>query len=194
MGMVGIEMTSFIALIGAAGISLGMALSGALQHFAGGVLLLVYKPFKVGDFIEAQNYKGNVKEIGIFSTVINTIDNKAVFIPNGPLSSGTIVNYTTEGKRRAEITFGISYSDDIDKAKRIIRSVLDKEPKILKEPEPLIVVSELGASSVNIMIRVWVTVDDFLDVNFYLLESVKKEFDKQGITIPFPQMDVNLKK
>mgnify|MGYP003455038673 FL=1 len=194
MGMIGIEMTSFIALIGAVGISIGMALSGSLQHFAGGVLLLIYKPFIKGDFIEAQGHKGTVKELQIFNTVLNTLDNKVVFIPNGPLSTGTIVNYTREPQRRIDSVFSISYGDDIDKAKSIIQNVIDSNPKILKEPEVVIGVKQLSASSVDIESRVWVNTVDIVDLSFYMNEAVKNEFDKNGITIPFPQMDVNLKK
>ncbi len=194
MGMIGIEMTSFIALLGAVGISIGMALSGSLQHFAGGVLLLIYKPFSKGDFIEAQGHKGTVKELRIFNTVLNTLDNKIVFIPNGPLSTGTIVNYSLEPTRRIDSVFSISYSDDIDRAKNIIKRVIDANDKILKDPEYSIGVKTLGASSVDIESRVWVKNTDLLDLTFFMNEAVKKEFDKEGITIPFPQMDVNLKK
>jgi small conductance mechanosensitive channel len=193
MDMIGIEMTSFIALLGAVGIAIGMALSGSLQHFAGGVLLMIYKPFKRGDFIEAQDQKGTVREVGIFNTIINTVDNKTVFIPNGPLSTGTIVNYTTEDTRRVDLVFGISYKDDIDKAKKILETIMNNDQRILKEPAPVIGVAELAASSVNIALRVWTANADYFDIEFYLKETVKKEFDKQNITIPFPQMDVNVK-
>lgn len=194
MGMIGIEMTSFIALLGAVGISIGMALSGSLQHFAGGVLLLIYKPFSRGDFIEAQGHKGTVRELRIFNTVLNTLDNKIVFIPNGPLSTGTIVNYTLEPTRRIDSVFSISYADDIDKAKNIIISVIESNKLILKEPGYVIGVKTLGASSVDIESRIWVKTEDLIDITFFMNEEVKKEFDKNGITIPFPQMDVNLKK
>jgi small conductance mechanosensitive channel len=194
MGMIGIEMTSFIALIGAVGLSIGMALSGSLQHFAGGVLLLIYKPFKKGDFIEAQGHKGTVRELQIFNTVLNTIDNKVVFIPNGPLSTGTVVNYSTEDKRRIDLVFGIGYRDDIDKAKSVIGAVLKNNPKILTEPPYVIGIKELAASTVNIELRAWVDTDDVVDMGFYLNETIKKEFDKNGISFPFPQMDVHLVK
>lgn len=194
MGMIGIEMTSFIALLGAVGISLGMALSGSLQHFAGGVLLLIYKPFSKGDFIEAQGHKGTVKELRIFNTVMNTLDNKVVFIPNGPLSTGTIVNYTLEPTRRIDTVSSISYGDDIEKAKSIIQNVINSNPKILKIPEPVVGVKQLSASSVDIESRIWVNTVDVVELGFYMNEAVKNEFDKNGITIPFPQMDVNLKK
>lgn len=194
MGMIGIEMTSFIALLGAVGISIGMALSGSLQHFAGGILLLVYKPFKKNDFIEAQGIKGTVEEIGIFNTVLSAIDNKIVYIPNGPLSTGTIINYTARDKRRIDHVYSISYSDSIEKAKSIILSVLKSEPGVINEPEPVIGVSQLAASSVDITVRAWVNTSEFLDIDFLIREKIKKEFDKQGITIPFQQVDVNLKK
>ena len=193
-GMIGIEMTSFIALLGAVGLSIGMALSGSLQHFAGGVLLLIYKPFSKGDFIEAQGHKGTVMELRIFNTVLNTLDNKVVFIPNGPLSTGPIVNYTLESTRRIDSVFSISYADDIAKAKSIILNVINSNEKILKEPVVVIGVKELGASSVNIESRVWVKTDDLVEMTFFMNEAVKNEFDKNGISIPFPQMDVNLKK
>ena len=194
MGMIGIEMTSFIALLGAVGISLGMALSGSLQHFAGGVLLLIYKPFSKGDFIEAQGIKGTVRELRIFNTVLNTLENKIVFLPNGPLSTGTIINYTLEPQRRIDSVFSISYSDDIDKAKDILSKIMNSSEKVLKTPEPVIGVTSLGDSAVNIETRVWVNTNDVVEMTFYLNEIVKKEFDKNGISIPFPQMDVNLKK
>jgi small conductance mechanosensitive channel len=194
MGMIGIEMTSFIAMLGAVGIAIGMALSGSLQHFAGGVLLLIYKPFSKGDFIEAQGHKGTVRELRIFNTVLNTLDNKIVFIPNGPLSAGTIINYTLEPQRRIDALFSISYADDIDKAKNVIMQIIQSNEKILKFPEPVIGVKELAQSSVNLEVRVWVNTQDLIDVTYYLNEKVKLEFDKKNITIPFPQMDVNLKK
>jgi small conductance mechanosensitive channel len=194
MGMIGIEMTSFIALLGAVGISIGMAMSGSLQHFAGGVLLLIYKPFSKGNFIEAQGHKGTVMELRIFNTVLNTLDNKVVFIPNGPLSTGPILNYTLEPTRRIDSVFSISYADDIEKAKSLIMNVINSNEKILKDPVVVIGVKELGASSVNIESRVWVKTDDLVDLTFFMNEAVKNEFDKNGISIPFPQMDVNLKK
>ncbi len=194
MGMIGIEMTSFIALLGAVGISIGMALSGSLQHFAGGVLLLIYKPFSKGDFIEAQGHKGTVRELRIFNTVLNTLDNKIVFIPNGPLSTGTIVNYTLEKQRRIDTVFSISYTSDIDKAKEVLLGIFSSNEKILKDPVPVLGVISLAASSVNIETRVWVKTDDIVEAGFYLNEEVKKQFDLNGISIPFPQMDVNLRK
>jgi small conductance mechanosensitive channel len=192
MQMIGVEMTSFIALLGAAGISLGMALSGSLQHFAGGVLLLVYRPFRAGDFIEAQGHRGTVNEIGIYSTVITTIDNRKVFIPNGPLSTGTIVNFTLEDKRRIEMIFGVSYRDDIDKVKKVLSDVVSGHPMVLQEPKPVIGISELAANCVNFVVRIWVKTTDMIDAEFQIKEVVKKEFEKNNITIPFQQIDVNI--
>ncbi len=192
MTMVGIQMTSFIAILGAAGLAIGLALSGTLQNFAGGVMLLVLKPFKVGDFIEVQGYKGIVNEIQIFSTILKTPDNKVVFIPNGGLATSSLINYSREATRRVDFLFGIGYDDDIDKAKSIVKQVIDSHVKILAEPVPFIVVSELGDSSVNITTRVWVNSADYWEVFFYITEMVKKEFDKQGISIPFPQRDVHI--
>jgi len=188
----GIPMTSFIALIGAAGLAIGMALSGTLQNFAGGVILLILKPFKVGDFIEAQGFMGVVNEIQIFNTILTTTDNKRVIIPNGGLSTGALVNYSAENTRRVDLVFGIGYGDDIDKAKAVINDVIGKCEKILKEPETFIGVVELADSSVNLVTRVWTNTPDYWDVFFYMQETVKKEFDKQGISIPFPQHDVHM--
>lgn len=193
MGMIGIEMTSFIALLGAVGISIGMALSGSLQHFAGGVLLLIYKPFKKGDLIEAQGYTGIVKELRIFNTILNTLDNKTVFIPNGPLSTDVIVNFSMEETRRIDLVFAISYRDKIENAKKILLDVIESDPRILKSPVPVIGVSALAESSVNIEIRVWVKNAEFLETGFSLREAVKHAFDTNGITIPFPQVDVHMK-
>jgi small conductance mechanosensitive channel len=176
------------------GISIGMALSGALQHFAGGVLIMIYKPFKKGDFIEAQGHKGNVMEIRIFNTVLNTIDNKVVFIPNGPLSTGTIVNFSTEDNRRIDMNISVSYKDDVDKTKTILKALIAGESRIHKEPAPLIAVSELGVNAVNVAVRVWVKNSDYMDVNYAFLEAVKKEFDSNGITIPSQQMEISLKR
>src|SRR5258706_1634913 len=194
MGMIGIEMTSFIAVLGAVGLSFGMALSGALQHFAGGVLILIYNPFKKGDFIESLGQKGIVKEIRIFNTVINSVDNKVIYIPNGPLSTGTIINYNAEDARRLDMVVSISYNDNIEKTKSVLNKLILSDARILKSPAPLIGVSELAKSSVNLSVFVWVAPPEYQNVNFDFLESVKKEFDSAGITIPFPQMEINLKK
>lgn len=189
----GVQMTSFIAVLGAAGLAVGMALSGTLQNFAGGVVLLILKPFKVGNYIEAQGYAGTVKEIQIFSTILNTPDKKTIIIPNGPLSSGTVINYSKEPARRVEWIFGISYTDSIDVARDIILEILKADKRILAEPAPMVVVSSLGSSSVNLTTRVWVKSANFWNVFFETQETVKKTFDAKGITIPFPQSDVNLR-
>ena len=188
----GLPMTSFVALIAAAGLAIGMALSGTLQNFAGGVVLLIIKPFKVGDFIEAQGYMGSVNEIQIFNTILTTPDNKRVIIPNGGLSTGAMVNFSSEKTRRVDLVFGIGYTDDIDKAKDVIKSVMNKHKAVLKSPEPFIGVVELADSSVNLVTRIWVNAPDYWGLFFYMQEFVKKEFDKQGISIPFPQHDIHM--
>ena len=190
--MIGVQMTSFIALLGAVGLAFGMALSGTLQNFAGGVIILILKPFKVGDYIEAQGFAGSVKEIQIFHTVLNTPDKKLIIIPNGGLSSGSLINYSAEPTRRVDWTFGIGYSDDIDKAKTTILDVITADQRVLKDPAPFVGVSSLGDNSVNITTRVWVNAPDFWDIFFKMNENVKKEFDKQGISIPFPQHDIHI--
>ena len=190
--MVGIETTSFVAILGAAGLAVGLALQGSLANFAGGVLILMFKPFKVGDVIDAQGFIGTVKEIQIFNTILKTGDNRVVIIPNGKLSNSSLVNINKESTRRVDFVFGIGYGDDIDKAKSIIESVIAQEDRILKDPAHLVVVSELADSSVNFTVRVWVNTPDFWAVNFAMKENVKKAFDAQGVSIPFPQRDVHL--
>ncbi len=190
--MVGIETTSFIAVLGAAGLAVGLALQGSLSNFAGGVLILLFKPFKVGDVIDAQGYIGTVKEIQIFNTVLKTGDNRIVIIPNGQLSNNSLVNINREETRRVDFVFGIGYSDDIDKAKAVLEELVAKDERILKDPAHLIVVSALADSSVNFTVRVWVNTADYWGVNFAMQEAVKKAFDEKGISIPFPQRDVHL--
>ena len=195
MSMIGIEMTSFVALLGAAGLAVGMALSGTLQNFAGGVMILIFKPYKSGDFIEAQGYMGVVNHIDIFNTVLTTVDNRRVILPNGSLSGSSLINYSSEATRRVDFSFGIGYNDDIDKARDVIKAEIAKLPQILTTvngKEPMVVVGELGDSSVNLTTRVWVNSADYWDVNFAMLENVKKAFDKNNISIPFPQTDVHL--
>jgi small conductance mechanosensitive channel len=192
MSMVGIAMTSFVAILAAAGFAIGMALSGTLQNFAGGVMILIFKPFKVGDFIEAQGYIGVVKEIQIFITTVTTVDNKTVIIPNGPLSTGSLINYSTEPTRRIDFTFGIAYGDDVQKARQIIMDIFDKDEYVLKDPAPFIGLVELADSSVNLAVRPWVKGDDYWDAYFQLNEKVYNAFNENGINIPFPQMDVHL--
>ncbi len=193
-GMMGLQVTSFIAVLGAAGLAVGMALQGSLSNFAGGVLILLFKPFKVGDYIKAQGHSGTVHEIQIFNTILKTPDNKTIIIPNGILSNGSMVNYSTESTRRLDFEFGISYEDDIRKAKKTIESVVKKEKRIFKEPPYQIVVGELGDSSVNLILRMWVKKEDYWDIKFDMIESVKYALDKAKIKIPYPQMDVHVKK
>ena len=192
--MVGVEMTSFIAILAAAGLAVGMALSGTLQNFAGGVMILIFKPFKIGDFIDAQGYLGVVKEIQIFNTIITTPDNKTIIIPNGGLSNSSMTNYSTEEKRRVDWTIGIAYGDDVDKARAVIKRLCDEDSRIIKDPEVFIAVSELADSSVNFAVRVWVKAPDYWGVFFDLNENVYKTFGNEGLNIPFPQMDVHVHK
>lgn len=189
---VGIPTTSFVAILGAAGLAIGMAFSGTLQNFAGGVMILVFKPFRVGDFVEAAGFAGVIKEIQIFNTLILTGDNKLIIVPNGSLSTGSLVNYSKMETRRVDFTFGIGYSDDIDKAYAAIRAVVDRNDLILKDPAAFMAVSNLGDNSVDIVVRVWVKSADYWTVFFYMNEFVKKEFDAQGISIPFPQRDIHI--
>lgn len=192
VGMAGVEMTSFIAILGAAGLAVGMALSGTLQNFAGGVMILFFKPFKVGNYIEAQGYSGTVNQIQIFNTILKTPDNKTIIIPNGGLSTGSMINYSTEPKRRVDWTIGIGYGDDTEKARSVMRTMLDNDERILQDPEPFIAVSGLGDSSVNFTVRVWVNAADYWPVFFAFNENVYKTFAKEGLNIPFPQMDVHV--
>lgn len=192
LGMLGVQMTSFIAILGAAGLAVGMALSGTLQNFAGGVMILLFKPFKVGDVIEAQGFLGSVHEIQIFNTILKSPDNKTIIIPNGGLATSAMTNYTTEAQRRVDWTFGIAYGDNVDKAKSIIENLCNQDSRILKDPELFIAISELADSSVNFAVRAWVLTDDYWNVFFEMNEKVYKAFDAEGINIPFPQMDVHL--
>ena len=190
--MIGIETTSFVAIIGAAGLAVGLALQGSLANFAGGVLILLFKPFKVGDVVETQGYLGKVHEIRIFNTVMKTFDNKTIIIPNGAVSGSSIVNFSTEPQRRVDMTFGIGYGDDIKKAKQILQNLVDADSRILKEPAPQIALSELGDSSVNFVVRVWCEAAEYWNIYFEMQEKVKMTFDQEGISIPFPQRDVHL--
>lgn len=192
IGILGVETTSFAAILAAAGLAVGMALSGTLQNFAGGVMILVFKPYKVGDLIEAQGHLGIVKEIQLFVTVLNSLDNKTILIPNGPLSNGSMINYSAEELRRVDWTFGIAYGDDVDKTKAVLQSLMAADARILKDPKPFVEVSELADSSVNFATRAWVKSDDYWDVFFAMNESVYKTFGKEGLSIPYPQMDVHV--
>lgn len=193
LGMVGIEMTSFIAILGAIGLAVGMALSGTLQNFAGGVMILIFKPFKVGDLIEAQGHLGNVKEIQIFITVLLTPENKTVIIPNGNLSNGDLINYTMEGKIRVDLVMGISYTASIKDAKKVLLEIMNAHPKVLQDPAPFVGVLELGDSSVNLAVRPYTKPNEYWDVYFDIYEQGKEALDNANIEIPFPQMDLHVK-
>jgi small conductance mechanosensitive channel len=193
LGNLGVETTSFAAILAAAGLAIGMALQGSLSNFAGGVLIMIFKPFKIGDLIEAQGEKGKVKTIEIFTTKLISAQNKLVIIPNGVLSNGNITNYSTEGFLTVFLTFGVSYDSDIKKTKEILMEVLESQEKVLKDPAPVVVVSELADSSVNFAVRPSVKVEDYWDVYFYTVEQVKKALDEAGIEIPYPHQ-VEIKK
>ena len=192
LGVLGVQMTSFIALLGAAGLAIGLALSGTLQNFAGGVMILFFKYFKVGDYIEAQGHSGTVREIQIFVTVLATPDNKTIIIPNGPLATESLINYSAEPTRRVDWTFGIAYGDDVDSAYAVIRSLIAQDDRILSDPEPFMAVSALADSSVNIVVRAWVNTENYWPVHFRMNEQVYKAFANAGLTIPFPQRDVHV--
>ncbi|WP_018403971.1 mechanosensitive ion channel family protein [Marinobacter gelidimuriae] len=192
--MVGIATTSFIAIIGAAGLAIGLALQGSLGNFAGGVLILIFKPFKVGDVIEAQGYLGSVVEISILYTIVNTFDNRRIIIPNGDLSNSSLTNLSAYPTRRCDMSFGIGYGDDIDKAKATIKRLIEEDERALKDPEPMIVVGGLGDSSVNLTARAWTKSADLWPFYWDMQERVKKAFDAEGISIPFPQRDVHMYK
>ncbi|MGB0404018.1 MAG: mechanosensitive ion channel family protein [Salibacteraceae bacterium] len=192
MSVLGIEMTSFAAILGAAGLAVGMALSGTLQNFAGGVMVLIFKPYEVGDVIEAQGYVGSVKSIQIFNTILNTPDNKVIIIPNGPISTGSLVNFSKEDTRRVDWTVGIGYGDDYDKAKAVMLKFISEDNRIMKTPEPFVALGALADSSVNLTVRVWVNPADYWGVYFDMNEKIYKNFEKEGLNIPFPQMDVHV--
>ncbi len=192
--MVGIQMTSFIAILGAAGLAIGLALSGTLQNFAGGVMILILKPYKVGDYIEAQGEGGIVTEIQIFCTILETLDGRTIILPNAPVSTGIIVNKTTKPQRRVDLTVSIGYNDDIDKTREVLKKLADADKRILNSPMYDILVSELADSSVNFAFRIWVNSSDYWPVYFDMTEKVKKALDENKITIPYPQMDVHVQK
>jgi len=189
---VGIPTASFIAVVGAAGFAIGFALQGSLANFAAGVMLIIFRPFKVGDYIEGGGGGGTVQEVQIFATVLNTPDNKRVIVPNSAITGGSITNYSANGTRRVDLVFGIAYSDDIGKAKGILENILAGDERVLKDPAPTVAVSELGDSSVNFVARPWVNSADYWNVRFDLTEAVKRRFDAEDINIPFPQRDVHL--
>ena len=186
LGKLGVQTTSFAAILAAAGLAIGLALQGSLSNFAGGVLLMIFKPIKVGDLIEAQGEIGVVKEIEIFTTKLTSPDNKEIVIPNGTLSNGNIVNFTSEGKLRVDLTFGVSYDADIKETKDVLMGVLTSNNTILKDPAPTVNVAELADSSVNFAVRPWCTPENYWDVYFETTENVKIALDKAGIEIPYP--------
>lgn len=189
----GIQMTSFVAIFGAAGLAVGLALQGSLSNFAGGVLILTFRPFNVGDFIEvSNNLKGRVDSIQILYTTLLTRDNKKIVIPNGNLSNNSIINYSAQKTRRVELVFGIGYDDDFNDAKRLLGEIVSRHELILDEPAPIIRVGEHGGSSININCYVWCNSENYRDVYYDLLEEAKLTFDREGINIPYPQMDVHL--
>ena len=194
LDQLGVNTTSLIALIGAAGLAIGLALQGSLQNLASGVMLIVFRPFRDGDFVEAGGTMGVVEEIGIFTTKMRTGDNKEVIVPNGQIFGGIIINYSKRDTRRVDMVFGIGYGDDIRKAKGVIEGIISADERILKDPAPLIAVGELADSSVNFNVRPWVKSGDYWGVYFDLNEKIKMAFDENGISIPFPQMDVHLEK
>ncbi len=192
INQLGIQTTSIIAVLGAAGLAIGLALQGSLSNFAAGILIVIYRPYKVGDYIQADNHLGTVDDIQIFSTVLKTPDNKLVIVPNGSIMNGSIVNFSNQDKRRVDIIASCSYEDDIDKVKSVLADILSKDDRILNEPKPRIAVSELADSSVNFIVRPWVKNSDYIDVYYSLLEEIKKRFDQEGIAIPYPQTDVHI--
>jgi len=189
----GIATTSFTAIIAATGLAVGLALQGSLANFAGGVLIMIFKPFKIGDLVEAQGEIGVIKEIEIFTTKLTGLSNKEIIIPNGSLSNGNIVNYSTEGTRRVDFTFGVDYAADIKQTKEVLMNVLTSHPKVLKDPAPGVTVSELADSSVNFAVRPWCKTEDYWTVYFDVTENTKIALDKAGIDIPYPHQ-VNVKK
>jgi len=193
ISQIGIEMTSFVALLGAAGLAIGMAFSGTLSNFAGGVMILVLKPFKVGDLIMAQGEKGIVREIQIFNTYLYTVDNKVIILPNGAVANGNITNYTQAEIRRVDWVISISYGDDVDVAKKALMKFASEDERIEKDPEPYIGVALLNSSSVDLTLRVWTHVDNYNEVFFDMNERIYREFKQLGLNFPFPQMDVHVK-
>jgi len=192
LGQLGIQTASFIAVLGAAGLAVGLALQSSLSNFAAGVMILVFRPFKVGDVIEAAGVIGMVEDLQIFTSQLKTGDNKTVFIPNGKLLSDNVVNYSRKGTRRLDLVIGVSYSDDVRRVKQVLTELLAEDERILAEPAATVAVLEFGDNSVNFAVRPWVAVENYWDVHFATLERIKLRFDAEGISIPFPQRDVHL--
>ncbi|HNX53308.1 MAG TPA: mechanosensitive ion channel, partial [Pontiellaceae bacterium] len=194
LGQLGVQTTSFIAVLGAAGLAVGLALQGSLSNFASGVMIIIFRPFKIGDYVEGGGTGGTVKAIHIFTTTLTTGDNKRVIVPNSKMMGDNIINYSAEGTRRLDLTASIGYGDSIDKAKAVLQDILAKEPRVLKDPAPFVGVSKLAESSVDFTVRPWVQSADYWPVCFDLNEAIKKRFDAEGLSIPFPQRDVHLYK
>ena len=192
LGQLGIQTASFVAVLGAAGLAVGLALQGSLTNFAAGLLLIIFKPFKVGDYVEAGGIGGIVEEIGIFTTEFKSIDGKKIIVPNNKISADTITNYSAKPQRRLNVIASVSYSDDLDKVRNVLEKIIQEESRVLPDPKPMIVVAELGSSSINFAVRPWVKTADYWDVLFAMNETIKKRFDAEGISIPFPQQDVHL--
>ncbi len=192
IGALGIQTTSFIAIFGAAGLAIGLALQGSLSNFAAGVLIVLFRPYKVGDYVEAAGIAGSVEEVQILTTVLKTPDNKKIIVPNSQIMDSIITNYSANDTRRVDLTIGVSYSDDLDKVHATLRELVDADDRILKDPECLIAVQALADSSVNFVVRPWVGSADYWGVYFDLTEAVKKRFDDEGISFPFPQQDVHI--
>ena len=192
INQLGVQTTSLIAIMGAAGLAVGLALQGSLANFASGVLIVMFRPYKVGDFVEAAGISGSVVQVQILTTVLKTGDNKQIIVPNGQIMSSIITNFSANDTRRVELTIGIGYDDDIDKARDTIQDLVDADDRILKDPACLIAVSELADSSVNFLVRVWVKSGDYSGVKFDMIEAIKKRFDKEGISFPYPQQDVHI--
>jgi small conductance mechanosensitive channel len=190
--MIGIETTSFIAILGAAGLAVGLALQGSLSNFAGGVMILIFRPFKIGDYVGAQGLEGVITDIGIFVTIFETFDKRIIIIPNGPLANGNIINYTASSVRAVEISIGISYSDDIAKGKAAMEAVLKNDPRVLQEEGNVVAVVDLGTSSVDFLVRAFVKTDDYWSMFFDIRPALKSAIELEGLTIPFPQRDVHM--
>jgi small conductance mechanosensitive channel len=194
LSTLGVKMTSFVAILGAAGLAIGLALKGSLSNFAGGFMIIFFKPFKVGDQIIAQGEKGVVDSITIFSTILHTADNQRIIIPNGDLSNSVIINLSAQKNRRVDMTFGIGYEDDLQKAKTILIELIKKDKRILTDPKPFVGISELADSSVNFIVKAWCLSSDYWGIFYAMNENVKLTFDKEGISIPYPQQDIHLHK
>jgi small conductance mechanosensitive channel len=192
INQLGVQTTSLLAVLGAAGLAVGLALQGSLANFAAGVLIVGFRPYKVGDFIEAGGVSGTVEEVQIFTTVLKSPDNKTIIVPNSQVMAGEIVNYSTKDTRRVDLVAGCGYDDDLDKVTRVLQDIVNGDERVLKDPAPTIAVSELADSSVNFVVRPWVKSADYWGVYFDLTETIKKRFDQEGIAIPYPQRDVHV--